>query len=103
MKTIHQQLKEAITPQVNESADINSLAREVAKIIGSQLDPAEFYEYLEDYSNDEPNGEYGFDKDQLDALVDAFSEIDQQGLGNNIQLDASEVRESPLYKAYLKY
>ena len=103
MKTIHQQLKEAITPRVNESADINSLAREVAKIIGSQLDPAEFYEYVHDYSMDKLYGEYGLDEDDIDVLEDAYAEIEQQGLTNTNKPNTSAVRATELYKQYIKY
>ena len=77
----------------------NSLAKDIADLIGKKLDPASFYEYLQDYSKDEPYGEYGFDEDQLDTLIDAFSEIDQEGLGMT-DLNTSKVNSSKLYKAY---
>ncbi len=85
---------------VNEGVE-EKLAKEVAKLIGTKLDPESFYEYLQDYSKDKPNGEYGFDEDQLDTLIDAFDYIFQDGLGMT-NLNTSTVKSSKLYKAYIK-
>mgnify|MGYP003639761075 CR=1 FL=1 len=90
------------TAGLNESAYINTLARELAKIIGSQLDPAEFYEYVHDYSMDKLYGEYGLDADDIDILEDAFAEIEQEALGQT-NINTSKVKATELYKQYIKY
>ena len=96
VKLFEQFVKESVNEGVEEK-----LAKEVAKLIGTKLDPESFYEYLQDYSKDKPNGEYGFDEDQLDTLIDAFDYIFQDGLGMT-NLNTSTVKSSKLYKAYIK-
>ena len=98
-----------------KSTDINTLARELApelaNIIGSQLDPTNFYEYLKDYAGSRLSGlsgpnaenEYKFHEDELDIIEAAFLEIEQQGLSDNNLPNTSEIKASPLYKEYLKY
>ena len=105
MSTIQQQLKEAITPQVNEvTNDVELLAKDIAILIGSKLSPAEFYEYLHDYSQMRSYlDRHGFDADEIEKLEDAFAEIEQQGLTNNHQPNTSAVKATELYKAYIKY
>ena len=90
------------TAGLNESAYINTLARELAKIIGSQLDPAEFYEYVHDYSMDKLYGEYGLDADDIDILEDAYAEIEQEAVGQT-SINISKVKATELYKQYIKY
>jgi len=92
--------EEEISPQ--KALPINSIAREIAKIIGSQLDPDEFYEYLRDYSKDGLNGEYGLDAEDLEIIEDAFDEVEQEALGQT-NLNSSKIRSTELYKQYIKY
>jgi hypothetical protein len=92
--------EEFVNESVNEGR-WEELAKDVAELIGKKLDPMSFYEYLEDYSKDQPNGEYGFDEDQLTTLIIAFEEIEQEALGMT-DLNTSKVKSSKLYKAYLK-
>tara|TARA_R110002126_G_scaffold79757_3_gene197823 strand:+ start:830 stop:1159 length:330 start_codon:yes stop_codon:yes gene_type:complete len=87
--------------------DADNLARKIAELVGTKMDPQYFYELLQDYSKDVPNGEYGFLGSELNTIQEAFSWIDQQHLNEDIfsvtELDVSLIEEAELYKAYLTY
>jgi hypothetical protein len=91
--------EEFVNENINElnSKEIKSLA----SLIGTGLDPESFYEYLRDYSEDEPDGEYGYSEDDLDIIIKAFDEIKQEALGMT-RLNISQVKNSKLYKSYIK-
>lgn len=91
--------EEFLNENINElnSKEIKSLA----SLIGTGLDPESFYEYLRDYSADEPDGEYGYSEDDLDIIIKAFDEIKQEALGMT-RLNISQVKNSKLYKSYIK-
>jgi hypothetical protein len=98
MRTTQQQLEQAL--KGNQGDDISLLAQEVVEIIGINLDPAEFYEYLHDYSRDKLYGEYGLDADELEVLEDAFAEVEQEALGQT-DINISKVKATELYKQYI--
>jgi hypothetical protein len=103
LKETHEEVrKEADSyAEGGEITQEKALAKEIATLIGSGLGPESFYEYLQDYSKDEPDGEYGFDEDELETLGKAFSEVKQESLGMT-NLNTSKVKSSKLYKAYIK-
>tara|TARA_R110000751_G_scaffold7578_6_gene30794 strand:+ start:549 stop:872 length:324 start_codon:yes stop_codon:yes gene_type:complete len=107
MKLNRQRLQElaGINKSLNEgrpSVVLDLIARNVAKIIGSKLEPAEFYENLHDYFKDGINGEYGLDHEDMLHIEDAWAEIQQEGL-LQVNINTSEVRDSEMYKQYIKY
>jgi hypothetical protein len=102
LKPVLDGMNEGSITRYNQGDDISLLAREVAKIIGINLDPAEFYEYLHDYSRDKLYGEYGLDADELEVLEDAFAEIEQEAVGQT-NINTSKVKATELYKQYIKY
>jgi len=84
---------------LNEGEEQN-LAKEVAKLIGTGLDPESFYEYLNDYSKADPGDEYGFDDDEINTFRYAFDYVEQDEAP--LQLNKSKLKGTKLYKAYLK-
>lgn len=74
--------------------------KSLAELIGKGLDPETFYEYLRDYSADEPDGEYGYSESDLDLIIKAFDEIKQEASGMT-RLNISQVKNSKLYKSYI--
>lgn len=95
-----------INKSLNEGRPIvvlDLIGRKVAKIIGSKLNPEEFYEALHDRIKDKIGGpKYGLDHEDMLQIEDAWYEVDQEGLvqpENNYE----DVRNSEMYKQYIKY
>lgn len=106
--TVHSKQAYDIISTYEEEDDINSTyegfslreTKSLSELIGKGLDAETFYEYLKDYSEDKPDGEYGYSESDLDIIIKAFDEIKQDALGMT-RLNISQVKNSNLYKSYI--
>ena len=71
----------------------------LTQIITTGLSPQEFYEYLEEYSED-TLGLFGFDEAEQELINKSWDEVKQHGLFN---LNISKIKDTQAYKEYIKY
>lgn len=70
----------------------------LTQIITTGLSPQEFYEYLEEYSED-TEGLFGFGEAEQELIDKSWDEVKQHGLFN---LNISKIQETQAYKEYAK-
>lgn len=70
----------------------------LTQIIPNDLDPKEFYEYLEEYSEDDGTL-WGFEPEEQQVIDEAWDEVKQDNFWN---INISKLTETQAYKEYIK-